>query len=149
MHGIGTEHGGTIDLASRPGEGATFTVYLPIHAGAAAVDAPVRRTPPRGRGRILFVDDEVPIVRMGQKILGRLGYTVVGATISTEALEAFRDAPAAFDLVITDQTMPGLTGEALIAEVRKLRADIPVILCTGYSQKMNETPPRPPASTAS
>ena len=75
---------------------------------------------------------------MGQKILGRLGYTVVGATESEEALDAFREAPGAFGLIVTDQTMPGLTGEVLIGEVRKLRPDIPVILCTGYSQKMNE-----------
>jgi CheY-like chemotaxis protein len=74
---------------------------------------------------------------MGQKMLSRLGYTVVGATSSEEALETFRANPESFDLLMTDQTMPGLTGDALIREVRRIRPALPVVLCTGYSQVMD------------
>ena len=90
---------------------------------------------PTGKGRILFVDDESALVRMADKVLSKLGYTVLGETDSTAALARFRQDPAAIDLVITDQTMPGLTGDALTRELRKIRADIPVVVCTGYSRR--------------
>ena len=138
VHGIVTDHGGVVRAESPPGEGATFHVVLPLAtAEARQQDGPAAEAVPTGAARILFVDDEALIVRMGQKILSRLGYTVVGASDSEEALEAFRAAPESFDLLITDQTMPGLTGDMLIREVRALRPDLPVILCTGYSQTMD------------
>ena len=138
VHGIISESGGAIEVSSVPGKGTTFDVFLPLTAEVPAAVPSPEQAVPRGRGRILFVDDEIPIVRMGQKILGRLGYTVVGATEGAEALDAFRSEPGAFDLLVTDQTMPGMTGDNLIAEVRRIRHDIPVILCTGYSNKVDE-----------
>ena len=86
---------------------------------------------------MLFVDDETILVSLGQAILQRLGYDVVACTSSVEALEVFRAAPHRFDLVITDQTMPHLTGEVLAQELRRLRSDIPIILCTGFSHVMH------------
>jgi CheY-like chemotaxis protein len=83
------------------------------------------------------VDDETILVSLGQAILQRLGYDVVACTSSVEALEVFRAAPRRFDLVITDQTMPHLTGEVLAQELRRLRPDIPIILCTGFSHVMH------------
>lgn len=139
VHGIVIARGGAVVVDSAPGEGATFDVYLPVYDGdePALTDTPRARAP-KGRGRILFVDDEEPIVRLGEKILGKLGYTVESATGGEEALRAFRRDPQGFDLVITDQTMPGMTGENLITAIRKLRGDIPAILCTGYSQNVGE-----------
>ncbi len=139
VHGMVAERGGAVAVDSAPGEGATFDVYLPVYDGdePAAAEVPQIQVP-KGRGRVLFVDDEEPIVRLGQKILGKLGYAVVGALGGEDALDLFRADPKSFDLVVTDQTMPGMTGETLIAEIRKLRGDIPAVLCTGYSQRMDE-----------
>jgi CheY-like chemotaxis protein len=137
VHGITTSHGGVIDVQSAPGEGTTFTIYLPRIADVAVEETPVLEALPHGSGRILFVDDERLLVRWGQEMLERLGYEVVAYTRSGEALEAFRRAPHRFDLVITDQTMPYLTGEKLAAEIKRLRPDIPIILCTGFSYTMD------------
>jgi CheY-like chemotaxis protein len=137
VHGIVASHGGVITVQSTVGQGTTFTIYLSRLAEAVAAEPPAAGTLPRGRGRILFVDDESVIVRWGQEILHRLGYTVEAYTHSGEALEAFRRAPQQFDLVITDQTMPHLTGEKLAAEIKWLRPEIPIILCTGFSYTMD------------
>jgi CheY-like chemotaxis protein len=90
-----------------------------------------------GRGRILFVDDEKMLTEIAHQALTRLGYEVETRTGPIEALELFRAKPRHFDLVITDQTMPGMTGEALAAEINRLRPGIPILLCTGYSQTLN------------
>lgn len=95
-------------------------------------------TLPAGRERILFVDDEKIIVHAFQSMLQRLGYQVTGKTNSVEALEIFRSAPEEFDLIITDQTMPEMTGTALAKAVMSKRVDIPIILCTGYTDKISE-----------
>lgn len=138
VHGIVTDHGGVVRVESRPGEGTQFHVLLPLTALDQAADTAIAATPaPSGNGQILLVDDEELIVRMGQKMLSRLGYTVVGATDAEEALETFRANPESFDLLMTDQTMPGLTGDALIRAVRRIRPALPVVLCTGYSQIMD------------
>ena len=89
-----------------------------------------------GHERILFVDDEEVLARWGQLTLEPLGYRVVACTSGTEALQIFRDAPHAFDLLITDQTMPSMTGDVLAREVWQIRPDLPIILCTGTSMTM-------------
>ena len=92
-------------------------------------------------GAVLFVDDQKPLVDIGKQMLERLGYKVTTRTSSTEALEAFRAQPEKFDLVITDRTMPNMTGEMLVKELMHIRPDIPVILCTGYSEIPSEEKP--------
>ncbi len=97
-----------------------------------------RRDLPLGNENILFVDDEAPIAKMGGKVLENLGYIVTTRTSSVEALELFRSKPQAFDLIVTDMTMPNMTGDKLAVELMKIRPDIPVVLCTGYSKKISE-----------
>lgn len=137
-HGIVASHGGAMTVTSAPGKGTTFAIYLPCSdepaTDATAGDDPV----PRGHERILFVDDEAVLVALGQEMLTRLGYAVAAYTSSTEALAAFCAAPHRFDLVITDQTMPKMTGEALTRALREIRPDLPIILCTGFSHTMTE-----------
>ncbi len=138
VHGIVESCGGKITVDSTPGKGSVFTVYLPITGNRGAH----RSCPPEerfsGSERILFVDDEAPITNMGARILERFGYSVTTRTSSVEALELFRSKPDAFDLVITDMTMPNMTGDLLAAEMTAIRQDIPVILCSGYSRLISE-----------
>jgi len=137
-HGIVASHGGTMLVTSALGKGTTFTIYLPCSdrpaVSATSFDEPV----PRGHERILFVDDEAVLVDLGREMLTRLGYAVAAYTSSPEALAAFRATPHQFDLVITDQTMPKMTGEALTRALRDIRPDLPIILCTGFSHTMTE-----------
>jgi DNA-binding NtrC family response regulator len=137
VHGIITNHGGVIAVQSAPGQGTTLTIYLPRIAEIAAEENPLPQALPHGSGYILFLDDERVIVRWGKEMLERLGYVVETFTASDKALEAIREAPYRFDLVITDQTMPHMTGEKFVEELRQLRPDIPIILCTGFSHTMN------------
>ncbi|MBT3296815.1 MAG: PAS domain S-box protein [Verrucomicrobia bacterium] len=141
VHSIVYAHDGFISVASDCGEGTTFTLMFPIvRSGAeAADDEAAIELLPRGCERILFVDDEEMIVFLGRTLLEGLGYKVVACTDSQNALAAFLKAPDSFDLVLTDQTMPGLTGSDLALEVRKHRADIPIVLCSGYSPDMTMT----------
>ena len=115
VHGIVTNHGGTVLVASVVGQGTTFTVYLPCSADLgqdhASQEGSLPYGAPTGAERVLLVDDEATLVHLGEAILQRLGYEVVVCTSSTEALEVFRAAPQGFDLVITDQTMPHMTGK--------------------------------------
>jgi PAS domain S-box-containing protein len=138
VYGIVREHGGNIDVESLPGEGTTFNVYLPLHndpnANEVSVGAKQHKT---GTERILLVDDEAPIANLEKTMLGRLGYDVTIRTSSIEALEAFKNAPNDFDLVLTDMTMPNMTGDLLALEMIKIRPDIPIIIVTGFSERIN------------
>jgi CheY-like chemotaxis protein len=128
-------------VTSVVGQGTTCTVYLPCSVDLgqdhASPEGALLTDVPTGAERVLLVDDEVALVHLGEAILQRLGYEVVVCTSSTEALEVFREAPQRFDLVITDQTMPHMTGERLAQALRRLRSDIPIILCTGFSHVMH------------
>jgi PAS domain S-box-containing protein len=133
VHGIVTRHGGTIIVRSRSGEGSTFDVYLPAHEGTVAAPPPEATAPPRGHGEhVLFVDDDAPIAELGRRILGSLGYRVTAVTDPAEALALVRREPAAFDVVVTDVTMPTLPGTELAREILRIRVDLPVLLNTGY-----------------
>ena len=138
VQGVIEGHGGKITVDSQLGKGTTFTIYLPITKKRTDQMAYVPEELPTGTERILFVDDEAPIAKMGSQILERLGYSVTTRTSSIEALELFQAKPNDFDLVVTDMTMPNLTGDQLAIELMKIRIDIPVILCTGYSKKISD-----------
>jgi PAS domain S-box-containing protein len=134
-HGIVKNHDGAIYAKSDLGKGSTFEVYFPVYEPGGIEIRPVSLEPlPQGTERILFVDDELPLLEIGKKILKRLGYQVDVRTGSLEALEAFRIKPHGYDLVITDLTMPNMTGDRLAREILSIRPDIPIILCTGFSQ---------------
>jgi PAS domain S-box-containing protein len=138
VHGIVTAHGGAITLESAPGRGARFDVYLERSDGGEAISVPVEDLARGQQERILIVDDEPSLARLWSATFNDLGYQAVAYTDAREALEAFRRAPDSFDLVFTDQTMPQLTGEALVRELLRLRPDLPIILSTGFSHTMTE-----------
>ncbi|MCZ6474329.1 MAG: PAS domain S-box protein [SAR324 cluster bacterium] len=131
--GIISQHGGAMNVNSHPGEGATFEVYLPQKDWAADVPKVEFAAQSGGSASILFVDDEPHIVDYARKTLESLGYQVTALTSSLEALKKFRASPEDYQLVVTDQMMPEMTGEVLVNELRSIRADIPIVLCTGYS----------------
>ncbi len=137
VHGIVKEYKGKISVKSDLGNGAVFSVYLPVSEGDARFQEEPLKDLPRGTERILFVDDEAPLVKIGSRHLKKLGYAVTGLSSSLAALDLFKANPDQFDLVITDMTMPHMTGDRLAVELMKIKADIPVILCTGYSKKIS------------
>lgn len=139
VHGIIKNHKGRITVSSTPGKGTTFDIFLPI---AISCKQPIILTPknqiPGGSENILLVDDEEQIARMLKNMLEQMGYSVTARTSSIEALGAFQNRPQKFDLVITDATMPNMDGIELSQELIRIRPDIPIILCTGFSETITQ-----------
>ena len=137
VHGIVKRHDGHLEMENHPGEGVAFHVFLPVTSGEerpmaeAATDLVFRE------GRILFVDDEKPLTDIGREMLQSCGFEVITRTSSVEALEMFKHKGHEFDLVITDQTMPNMTGLELAREILAIRPDMPIILCTGFSDAVS------------
>lgn len=139
VYGIVTSMNGAIRVNSEPGIGTEFHIYLPVVGNLSEKKrSPIKEPSPGGSERILLVDDEAVIIAMEKQILERLGYNVVSCAGSIEALEVFRSGPDQYDLVITDMSMPIMSGDKLAAELLKIRPDIPIMLCTGFSEKLNE-----------
>jgi CheY-like chemotaxis protein len=139
VHGIVASYHGDVRIYSEPGLGTEVHVYLPLVEKKIVKVVPAAAEHLRGgTERILLVDDEEAIVRMEQQMLSRLGYQVTARTSSIEALAAFKAHPDSFDLLLTDMTMPNMTGIQLAAAVRTLRPDVPVIVCTGFSEQIDE-----------
>jgi PAS domain S-box-containing protein len=135
VHGIVHSHGGTIGVYSEQGKGSTFNIYLPV---AGLGQKKIRQTDnaaPTGTESILFVDDEITLVNLAQRVLQSLGYRVETRSSSPEALALFKAKKDQFDLVITDLTMPNMAGDELARQIKTVRSDIPIIMCTGFSER--------------
>lgn len=137
VRGIILHHGGAIYMESTPKHGTTLQIFLPLAEQDVAQEPPPSDAFPRGTERVMLVEDEPALAELGRDMFESLGYEVVVRTSPIEALRAFALMPQRFDLLITDQTMPRMTGEALVQEVLRIRPDLPVIMMTGFSHTMN------------
>jgi len=139
VHGIVREHKGDIKVYSEEGKGTTFNVYIPLMKKftETVVNNSVSVLP-TGTENLLLVDDEESVARLEKQMLERLGYKVVAQSSSIDALELFKANPDDYDLVVTDMTMPNMTGDKLAKEILSIRSDIPVIICTGFSERINK-----------
>jgi len=138
IHGIVTGYQGFITFDSGPGRGSAFYIYLPVASPSALIDQAKAEPLPVGSEHILFIDDEEILTTLAETMLARMGYRVTVQSSSLEALNTFQNAPERFDLVITDQTMPDMTGMDLARRMLQIRPDLPIILCTGYSSILSE-----------
>jgi PAS domain S-box-containing protein len=139
VYGIVKEHKGDIKVKSEPGKGTCFEIYLPAMASMDDTEVATEHIHlDTGDENILLVDDELPILKLEKQILERLGYKVIEIITSPEALAVFNANPDAYDLVITDMSMPNLTGEKLAKELLRIRPDIPIIICTGFSESFKK-----------
>ncbi len=138
VQGIVKNHDGAVMVKSEPGKGAVFEVFFPLTEAEAEPEDKEADALPTGNEKILFVDDEESLVKMGRRMLERLGYRVETKTNPIEALDLVRSEPDRFDLVITDMTMPQMTGDKLVKEILSIRPDMPIILCTGFSEKIDD-----------
>jgi PAS domain S-box-containing protein len=138
VHGIVKSHEGWLSVESEPGKGTIFSIFFPAVEKEAVIETETAEEVPAGNERILLVDDMESMVFVGQYRLEKLGYRVVTRMDPVEALELFRADPQRFDLVITDMTMPRMNGDRLVKEMLKIRPDLPTILCTGFSEKIDE-----------
>jgi CheY-like chemotaxis protein len=138
VHGIVKSHHGEISVESRPGEGTTFHICFPLFIEKYDDQAAEPKNVARGNAEcILFVDDEELLSEMTRDLLEDIGYRVTAKINGRDALEAFLSDPGRFDLVITDYTMPGMNGMELAKEIIRVRPDMPIILCTGYSYMLD------------
>lgn len=140
VYGLVKDYGGEIQVISEPGRGTTFDIFLPTIDTIQIMETKETRRShlPRGTERILLVDDEDLVLNLEKKMLERLGYHVDSYTDSLESLAAFHADSDAFDLLITDMSMPNLTGDQLAIDIMKIRPDLPIIICTGYSNRIDE-----------
>ena len=134
VYGIIQGYHGGITVDSKPGKGTVFNVFLPVFEDKPKIETRTTKFVTTGKERILFVDDEVEIVESAREILNDLGYQVESENNPVEALRIFKEQPDRFSLVITDMTMPRMTGKRLAMELLRIRPDIPIIMCTGHSE---------------
>lgn len=134
VHGIVQVHGGAILVESEIGRGTVFQIYLPCVDQAELLDVEETNPIPRGSERILAIDDEAMLLRFLEKALVPLGYSVTAMESSQEAIDLFRSEPNAFDLILTDLSMPGMSGKQLVREALRIRPDVPIVLATGFSE---------------
>ncbi len=140
VYAITRELGGAVKVESEPGRGASFQVLIPLLDEKRDIESGTNKktADPEGSERIMVIDDEKAIAGMEKEILKRLGYSVKAFTSSLEALDFFRADPQAFDMVVTDQTMPDMNGDRLAQKILSIRSDMPIVLCTGFSEIVSE-----------
>jgi len=139
VYGIMQEHKGDIKVYSEEGKGSTFNVYLPLMKTNATPVLDNRSSKLQtGTEKILLVDDEISVAKLEGQMLSRLGYQVTEQTSSVDALNRFKTNPEHFDLVISDMTMPNMTGDQLAKEILSIEPDMPIIICTGFSERVNK-----------